>query len=508
MRKVVKIAAGITFLLLFLILKSTSYLTNIITNDTISYNDAPSTSSNNTQQNACPLETMNLTCSEEWMSEAVIDNIVIPQGLLVSKSKQATEIKLCEYKYKQQDGASSQMIADVIDIQSSGLELPTGVALLKCNNALIEFGHKWRQGKITCGGTPPLSLDSDKVHENTDVLFATALQFPNIMQHAIQNGLDSASTMWNYVKGEVPDIHILTGTDLKGLYISLTGTEERIHINTDPSSKWFFRSLYMGYVPSHIPLNNNLTHIPTDIVEMATNIRRDGDIANGSCMLPCSVQSMIGFSDWIAKFSGTSSQVIHNGTLLYLQRINTKRSCVYWDCGKDGIMLNGTTCSCQSVPEEVFIERLRDLGRRHGLETQVFHHTTFQKDAEIFAKARVVVGPHGGAFANIIFLNPMINPLMIETNLKQEIYDCCREGGEPPRHFFMHLASSLGVRYRSFQPHVWRKYGGKDPHMSSISLETNEYLDYIDKAIKGIDGIDPTIQLSASKHSCIPYMAG
>ena len=102
----------------------------------------------------------------------------------------------------------------------------------------------------------------------------------------------------------------------------------------------------------------------------------------------------------------------------------------------------------------------------------------------------------------------MLNPLMIETNLKQEIYDCCREGGEPPRHFFMHLASSLGVRYRSFQPHVWRKYGGKDPHMSSISLETNEYLDYIDKAIKGIDGIDPTIQLSASKHSCIPYMAG
>ena len=64
----------------------------------------------------------------------------------------------------------------------------------------------------------------------------------------------------------------------------------------------------------------------------------------------------------------------------------------------------------------------------------------------------MVIGPHGGAFTNILFLDPGRDPIIIESNLHQTFWDCCNEflGGqakkEPPRHFFSPLAASLGIR--------------------------------------------------------------
>ena len=440
----------------------------------------------------CPSK-IDLTCTE-WIIDA-FDSIIIPQSSIISKGANATEIKLCEY--------NNPKVPTIV--RSAGIDLPSGVALIKCNNALIKFGSKWGQGVITCGTQPLNEMDSNNVHENTDVLFATAMKFPNIMQHNIQNGLDAASVMWDFVKDD-PNVHILTGESLKAFYTQLVGSH-RIHINTVQGSQHFFRCVYLGFVPTELPFGHQ-NELPTKVLEIADRIKYDGD--RGSAMLPCSVQSMPGFKEWRSNFTRLSDnpqKAKGSKTLLYLQRVHTsKRPQVFWDCGKDTKKQawNGT-CSCQSVSENEFIKRLGDLSRRHGLEMKVFQHTTMQQDAETFARAKIVVGPHGGAFANIIYLDPELNPLMIETNLQQTIYDCCNDiyNFAEPRHFFPHLAASLGHRYRSYQPHVWRNYGMR----SYISLEVNDYLEYIDKSIRGPGTDDGTeIQLSAIEHPCVSQM--
>lgn len=82
------------------------------------------------------------------------------------------------------------------------------------------------------------------------------------------------------------------------------------------------------------------------------------------------------------------------------------------------------------MPEIEFIKRLDTLSRRHGLEMKVFQHSSLKRVAEAFAQAHVVIGPHGGAFANMIFLNPEFDPVIIETHIHQSVYDCCKKHKE------------------------------------------------------------------------------
>ena len=182
---------------------------------------------------------------------------------------------------------------------------------------------------------------------------------------------------------------------------------------------------------------------------------------------------MPGFQEWR---NNVSTHFMQNystdGILLYLQRINDEkingRFFRFWDCG-DQVQINDT-CSCRSelesefiqhcrsAPESEFVERLRALSLRHGLEMKVFQHASdVKQDAEIFARARVVLGPHGGALTNIMFLNPELNPVIIESNLEQASFDHCNIGErwkQAPRHFFSRLSASLGHRHVVHQPHV------------------------------------------------------
>ena len=138
------------------------------------------------------------------------------------------------------------------------------------------------------------------------------------MQHTIQNGLDSIGVLWNIVKDS--NVHILTGDILIDFYTQLVG-KERVHINTVQGSKWFFRSVYFGHVPSQIPLKNETNDQNlTEASEMARRIRRDEDEGNGSTMLPCSVWYMDGFEEWRSNFTSNPQQqtTYNNGTLLYL----------------------------------------------------------------------------------------------------------------------------------------------------------------------------------------------
>jgi len=155
------------------------------------------------------------------------------------------------------------------------------------------------------------------------------------------------------------------------------------------------------------------------------------------------------------------------------------------------------------VPEDEFLERLGALSRRLGLEMEVFSRSSgLENDAKVFGRARVVIGPHGGAFTNISFLDPNLNPVIIESNLHRDFFDCCqsslRKSRESPRNFFGPLSSSLGFRYVAHQPHIWEGYDFD----AQVRLEVNEYLQFVEDTVRGVDAVD---HLSAPFHPCLEW---
>jgi len=432
----------------------------------------------------CPPD-INLKCTE-W----IVDGFDLLQvnhlrGRVISTGQNSTEIKLCEYIDKMGDNTSNYSYPPVNQwVKSAGLKFPSGIALLKCSGAVF------LNGVLQCGQPRPTS----GAGHDFDALFGSDTEWPHLFQHNVQNGLGFAGVMWSLLK-DVPDIHILTGPFLVDFYSSLVG---RDHVHRFVNREWF-RNVYLGTVPLKISPRHN--QLPIETVQLAEGMQYGGD-SGSDPMLPCSVFSMPGFQEWRNNISSHFIQHYSaDGILLYLQR-EGKRSFHFWDCG-DQVQINDT-CSCRSelesefiqhcrsAPESEFVDRLRALSLRHGLEMKVFAHTSEKKDAEIFARARVVLGPHGGSFANMIFLNPELNPIIIESNLEQASFDGCNTGRwkQGPRHFFSHLSASLGHRHVVHQPNVWKSYGPrasiKQPEIV-IQQEINSYLRFIERTISGAD---------------------
>lgn len=408
----------------------------------------------------CPPD-MALNCTTDWLMDA-FDVIKVHQGSIISKKevKNSTEIKLCNTNYN--DNQQMMMDGDYYNQmrKAAGFELPTGVVLVKCHEALIQFrlrSDPMMDGHLTCGHPEPSkeAYGGVQVHNDIDVLLATDLRWPNAFQHNLQNGFGHAAVAWNVFMGDdiVPNnLHVLTGdTKIKDFYVSLVGSE-RVHVTKGLGTLWF-RAVYLGTVPIQItPRSSGESgQLPREAIEQVEYGTRFGN--GNNAILPCSVYSWNGFQDWRENFSRRKidqlQQSSTNSTLLYLQRTDN-RYFVFSECNSD--------CVCKSVSEEIFLTRLRDLCQRNGFDLQVFKHSEFEIDAATFARAKVVIGPHGGAFTNVVFLNPELNPIVIETNLQQGIYDCCKSSlgldGSPPTHFFGHLAASLGLRHVTYQPHI------------------------------------------------------
>ena len=376
---------------------------------------------------SCPSNMIDSLQCTEWLVDS-FDSILIPHGSVVAAGANSTELKLCE----------SNIVPTTI--RSAGFKLASGIALVKCNRALVEVRHHPPRGRITCGAGHG-GVVANKVHESVDFLLATDINFGNSVQHDIQNGLGMASVMWNYIH-KTPNLQILTGKTLAQFWADLVGNKSSVNIIRGSRESWWFRSLYLGAVPEAITFTDQ-NEIPAKATGMAERIQYG--VEPRDPMLPCSVRLMLGFQEWMTSYAPSSSDY-QNGTLLYLQRAHRRYYSV-WDCHNGA---SNSSCSCQSVSDSEFVGRLQQLSQLHGLQFEVFDHTTMKKDAATFSEARIVLGPHGGAFSNIIFLNPELDPLIIETNLQQAIYDqrlhSHHHWNEPPRPFYTHLAESLGHR--------------------------------------------------------------
>lgn len=81
--------------------------------------------------------------------------------------------------------------------------------------------------------------------------------------------------------------------------------------------------------------------------------------------------------------------------------------------------------------EDALTKQLKDL----GFEIVFLENLTPQQQAQLFHNARLVVGPHGSGFANLVFSKPGMKLIEID------------HGATPPRDLFKRLSEMLGIDY-------------------------------------------------------------
>ena len=344
-------------------------------------------------------------CTNDWILDG-FDSMRIHGGEINTFkqsngtfTKNSTELKLCHFSNESQRAMNYN--SNKGSMMLAGHTLPSTGVLLKCNNALIEFRTK-RQLKggifptVTCGH-PLIYNDTTNsiISYNVSAVLGTDIMWPWTYQHAVKDGLGLSAMIWNHVK-DVPNLHVLVG-DFNELWYYLRGEEHAINAPVEQISKggtMWFRHLYIGTVPSEITPSEWLTQQPT--IDTMRSIQK-----GKSNLLPCSLSSMVGFQKWRAEFSSSSNQEFqsnsNNNTLLYLQRLGRSGTYrmgnfVFFDCSGPNV---AASCNCTSVSEDDFIQRLDLLSHHLGLTLEVFRSDNRKKDAETFAKAKVVIGPHG-----------------------------------------------------------------------------------------------------------------
>lgn len=123
---------------------------------------------------------------------------------------------------------------------------------------------------------------------------------------------------------------------------------------------------------------------------------------------------------------------------------------------------------------EAIRKRLR--GTSHRLE--IFRARGPGADRALFERAKVIVGPHGGAFANAIFARPGAHVVEF-----LPIYRLYREGAQP-RPVFWGLAQGCGLEYWTTEPRNF------DFFQRGMVVDVGDVLEIIGRAIDGGEAAD------------------
>jgi len=135
-----------------------------------------------------------------------------------------------------------------------------------------------------------------------------------------------------------------------------------------------------------------------------------------------------------------SSQKSTDQYVLYLQRPQGhKRTLGVFNCSHN--------CTCRVLTEHEVVDTLQNTVREVGLELRIFSHKSIHHDVSIIAGAKILVGPHGGAFSNIAFAQP--GAIIIEVN-RPHGRDC-----------FASMAIQRGMMYYRLSPEHWIDYKAK-----------------------------------------------
>lgn len=142
---------------------------------------------------------------------------------------------------------------------------------------------------------------------------------------------------------------------------------------------------------------------------------------------------------------------------LYLDRAPSfQRQLVPMFCRSD--------CDCTPLPRGEYVAHLRDQVEARGYEFRIFTHQSIALDQRLFRSARYVAGSHGGAFANIIWLQP--GSTVIEINAEGRL---CFAG----------VSIGANVYYFRYTPLRWIDY------FSEMRIDALHFAQYVGAVLRG-----------------------
>jgi len=134
----------------------------------------------------------------------------------------------------------------------------------------------------------------------------------------------------------------------------------------------------------------------------------------------------------------------------------------------------------KQTPEKIYIKRIsryRSLTNQNEIETLLIKHQftivdpaklSFLEQVNYFSKAKVIIGPTGASFANLIFCNKKVNLAILVNNDKNMIYK-----------YWVNLASIMGIQVNYITGKPKQFFGG-------IHRDFSVDLDLIDTYVKSI----------------------
>ena len=132
------------------------------------------------------------------------------------------------------------------------------------------------------------------------------------------------------------------------------------------------------------------------------------------------------------------------------------------------------------TPQRIYIRRnagYRNLANQNEIEALLTRHRftivdaaklSFLEQVNYFSKAKVIIGPTGASFANLIFCNKKVNLAILVNNDKNMIYK-----------YWVNLASIMGIRVNYITGKSKQFFGG-------IHRDFSVDLDLIDTYVKSI----------------------
>ena len=284
-----------------------------------------------------------------------------------------------------------------------------------CQNAVLRPGVK---EKLICGGKVPLG--------NQGRALVGFDPFSAAFQHQLINALPTVA-MGLYFLTVYQDIVVLCEGLICDLVDAFFPSANRT-LKFSRGMEYFFAELFFPfqYLGSE-PLRQELYGKPAIWDAFPTGFQSQLESLRNSFMkkLGCELES-------------TSPYV------LYLQRSRGhKRQLGVFECS-----LN---CSCQVLGEKEVVRRLRNAALEIGLELKIFSHKLIHHDVALIAGAKILIGPHGGAFSNIAFARP--DAIVCEVN-RPRGRDC-----------FASMAVQRGMMYYQLNPEHWIDYRAKGKGM-------------------------------------------
>jgi len=145
--------------------------------------------------------------------------------------------------------------------------------------------------------------------------------------------------------------------------------------------------------------------------------------------------------------------------IMYLPRPpNTKRHLSARRCDAN--------CTCSTLSDEEFVSLLEKRVREEGWEFEVFQQKSQREDAEAIRRADVLVGPHGGAFTNLVWMHA--TSAIVEVNVAQRLCFAC-------------LAGAANLLYYRYEPLSWPGY----ETVGDIVIDADDFIDYVSRVANG-----------------------